>query len=116
MKTPTITEHWKISVGLAVVVIGGGSWWLSAFYMETKTVNAQLLEGMREMKDSIGQLVIVQTQQGKDLVEVKTTVKGMRPRVYQTQLSIGAVHEELAQLNQNLGPVVPLYQGRVTQN
>lgn len=50
MKVTTITDKTRIPMSLAVIVIGGGAWWLSAFYARFVAVETAVTEIKGDVK------------------------------------------------------------------
>jgi hypothetical protein len=55
MKMSTLTEKTNISLYLAVAVIGGGAWWLSALYSDVQFVKRDVSEMKADMKSLLSQ-------------------------------------------------------------
>lgn len=50
MKVTTVTEKTRIPIGLAILAIGGGAWWLSALYSSVRALEVQVAEIKGDVK------------------------------------------------------------------
>jgi CII-binding regulator of phage lambda lysogenization HflD len=112
MRTPTVTADWRISLGLAVAVIGGGAWWLSALHADVQGLKESAAKQDRVNEKMLEKLEVVAKLDTK-MDAMGERMKRLERPVYQTNRKVDAVDERLARI---FSPNVSLYQSPISQN